>query len=190
MWGRLLLSSIRLFQVILLWLPGWVIDLILYMKSFKAKLEIIGINPFVFVPARVLTVIFKDAGKYKGHIPVSGSVNSKPYAQTLLKYKGDWRLYINTSMLPHSPKRIGEIISVSIKYDPKERIIKPHPKLVKSLKENIAAKRKFDSLVPSRRKEIVRYIANLKTEKSIDENIKKAINHLLGKDKFVGRDNP
>jgi hypothetical protein len=38
--------------------------------------------------------------------------------------------------------------------------------------------------------EIVRYLANLKTEKALDTNIDKAINFLLGKERFVGRDKP
>lgn len=48
----------------------------------------------------------------------------------------------------------------------------------------------FEKLSPSKQKEIVRYITNLKTEKSVDKNVSRAINILLGKDQFVGRDEP
>ncbi len=34
-------------------------------KSFTATLDIIGINPFVFIPEEILTRIFEDAGKVK-----------------------------------------------------------------------------------------------------------------------------
>jgi hypothetical protein len=160
------------------------------MKKFKAVLDIIGINPFVFVPARILNQVFIDAGKDKGHIPVRGTVNGEPYIQTLVRYKGEWRLYINTTMLKDSPKRIGETLTVEIEYDPVERTIKAHPKLVKALKENTEAKKVFDSLPPSRQKEIVRYIASLKTEKSVVANIERCIRFLTGGDSFVGRDSP
>ena len=83
-------------------------------QKFKARIEIIGINPFVFVPAKILAEIFKQSGKNKGQIPVRGSVNRKAYKQTLVRYSGDWRLYINTTMLKDSPKRIGEIIEITI----------------------------------------------------------------------------
>jgi len=158
------------------------------MSTFEASLEMIGINPFVFVPEPILNKLFKEAGKDKGHIPIYGKVNGKDYTQTLLRYKGEWRLYINTSMLTDSPKRIGEVIHVTIQFDPTDRTLLPHPELVKALSENEAAKRIFDSLVPSKRKEIVRYISFLKTEESIKKNVEKAIGFLLGKNAFIGRE--
>ncbi len=160
------------------------------MQKFKSKIEIIGANPFVFVPTKILKSIFDQAGKDKGHIPIYGTINSKFYRQTLVKFKGAWRLYINTTMLKNSPKRIGETIELTIEFDPSDRSIKPHPKLEKALKNNKEAKIKFDSLSPSRKHEIVRYISFLKTEESIDRNVKKAIAYLLEKGRFVGRDKP
>ncbi len=160
------------------------------MHKFKAVINIIGINPFVFVPEKILAAIFKLASKEKGHIPIQGTINDKPYKQTLVKFRGAWRLYINTIMLKNSPKRIGETITLAITYDPADRTIKPHPKLLKALKENKKAKIVFDQLPPSRRKEIVKYIASLKTNESIHKNIIKAINFLLGKERFAGRDKP
>jgi uncharacterized protein YdeI (YjbR/CyaY-like superfamily) len=142
------------------------------------------------VPDRILKQIFIQAGKETGYIPIRGTVNNKAYKQTLVKYKGAWRLYINTTMLKKSPERIGETIELSVEYDPANRTIKPHPKLVKALKENTAAKKVFDSLPPSRKKEIVRYIANLKTAESVDRNIKRAIDFLTGNSNFIGRDKP
>lgn len=136
------------------------------MDNFNAILEIIGRNPFVYVPAEVLNNIFHQAKKRLGHIPVRGSINGKPYLQTLVKYSGDWRLYINMVMLKNSPKRIGEVIDVKIEYDPSDRTIEPHPKLAHALSENNHANTVFKNLSPSRQKEIVRYISNLKSETS------------------------
>jgi hypothetical protein len=160
------------------------------MHTFQAELKIIGINPYVEVPETVLAAIFKQAGKEKGKIPIRGTVNNVPYTQTLVKFKGEWRLYINTKMLKDSPKKIGATIAVIVQFDPSNRAITPHPKLVKSLEKNKKAKAVFDKLRPSLQHEIVRYIANLKTEASIDKNITRAIDFLLGKDRFVGRDHP
>jgi len=158
--------------------------------TFSATIEIIGINPFVFVPEEILNAIFEKAGKSKGPIPVKGAVNSIPYTQTLMKFKGEWRLYINTTMLKNSPKRIGEQIEISIAYDPKKREIPIHPKLLKALNENKEANTVFQNLRPSLKHEIIRYISHLKTEESIDKNVLKAIAFLLGEGKFVGREKP
>jgi hypothetical protein len=33
------------------------------MEKFNAEIKIIGVNPFIFVPAKVLRAIFKQAGR-------------------------------------------------------------------------------------------------------------------------------
>ena len=160
------------------------------MHKLKAEIQIIGVNPYVLVPDKVLKNIFRQAKKDKGAIPIRGTINGSPYKKTLLKYKGDWRLYINMIMLKNSPKRIGETIEVSVEFDPIKRVIEPHPKFVMALNDNKEAEAIFDDLRPSLKREIVRYISSLKTEKSIDKNVSKAINFLLGRGRFVGRANP
>lgn len=160
------------------------------MHSFQAELKIIGINPYVTVPQKILAAIFKQAGKEKGKIPIRGTVNKLPYTQTLVKFSGEWRLYINTKMLKDSPKKIGSTLKISVEFDPADRTISPHPKLAASLNKNKKARAVFEKLPPSLQHEIVRYIANLKTEASIDKNVIKAIDFLLGKERFIGRDRP
>lgn len=158
------------------------------MHKFKACIEIIGINPFVFVPEYILDDMFKQNGKDKGPISIKGTVNDKPYQQTLVKYKGAWRLYINTSMLKNSPGRVGEMIELTIEFDMADRSLMPHLKLTKALSANPQAQKRFNALSPSLQKEIVRYISFLKTEESIDKNVARAINFLLGKERFIGRE--
>ena len=156
------------------------------MPTFKAVIEIIGINPFVFVPENVLATVLKKAGKEKGPIPIKGNINKNPYQQTLVKYAGHWRLYINTIMLKDSPKRIGETVTISISFDPDDRKLTMHPGLEKALAKNKMAKANFTHLPASRQQEIIRYISNLKTAEGVERNITKAIDFLSGKGSFVG----
>ncbi len=160
------------------------------MQKIRARLEIIGINPYILLPDEVLAEIFRQAGKNKGPIQVKGVINENPYLQTLVKFRGVWRLYINSKILKNSPKRIGEIIEVTVAFDPTERMIPQHPKFTKALIENKEAETNFYSLRPSLQLEIVRYISSLKTEESVDRNVIKAIDFLLGKGRFIGRDKP
>ncbi len=160
------------------------------MDNFTAKLEIIGINPFVPVPENVLDSLMAAAGKNKGPIPIKGTINGVEFRQTLVRYQGAWRLYVNTTMLKNSPKRIGEVVQLVVAFDSSDRSIHPHPKLLQALEQNKQAKEKFDTLIPSLQKEIIRYISFLKTEESIDRNVAKAIDFLLGKGPFVGRKTP
>lgn len=158
--------------------------------TFSAKLEIIDGNPFVALPQDVLSEVFHDAGRSKSPIPVRGTINGRPYQQTLVKFRGAWRLYVNMQMLDDSPRRIGESIEATVCFDPSDRAITPHPKLLAMLESNPAAKKVFDDMAPSRQHEIVRYIDNLKTDESVDRNVDRALDFLLGRGRFVGRDKP
>lgn len=158
--------------------------------SFKGKIEIIGINPYVQVPEKVLQKIFTQAGKNTSPIQVCGTVNGHPYKQRLVRYLQLWRLYINTTMLKKSPERIGEIIQVSIQFDPQPRTNADCPAFTKALKANKKATKVFESLNRSTQQEIVRYLVKLKTQESLDQNIIKAIDFLLGRTRFVGRQLP
>ena len=157
------------------------------MPTFKAVIEIIGINPFVFVPEKILAAVLQEAGKEKGPIPIKGLINKNPYRQTLVKYAGHWRLYINTIMLKDSPKRIGETITISIAFDTADRKLKMHAGLAKALATNKTANENFSKLPASRQQEIIRYISNLKTAESVERNVARAIAFLSGKGSFVGR---
>jgi hypothetical protein len=158
------------------------------MPTFKAKIQIIGVNPYVLLPATVLKELFKQAGTDKGTIPVKGTLDGHTYIQTLVKYSGKWRLYLNTPMRKAAKKDVGHNVEVTVEYDPVERTIPMHPKLEGALNKNKKALKVFDSLSPSRKKEIMRYINFLKNEETVDKNIVRVIGFLLGTDRFVGRD--
>jgi hypothetical protein len=158
--------------------------------SFAAAIEIVGANPFVQVPDDILGALFAQCGRSKGPIPIKGTVNGSPYTQTLVKFKGLWRLYINTFILKNSPQRAGEMIDITVAIDESERAIAPPPAFLKALAGSPQAKSVFDGLPPSRRHEIVRYIAALKTEEAVTRNMARAIDFLNGKGRFVGRDKP
>lgn len=162
------------------------------MQPFTALIQIIGVNPYVLLPAKVLKSIFKQAGKDKGPIPVRGTMNGAAYTQTLVKYAGKWRLYLNMPMRKAASADVGDMVKVTVEYDAADRETPFPPLLKKALKENSAAQKMFDSLPPSRQKEIKRYIGNLKTVATIEKNVQKAIDFLTGKPevRFIGRDKP
>jgi uncharacterized protein YdeI (YjbR/CyaY-like superfamily) len=160
------------------------------MKSFSAEIYKIGINPYVFLPEEILSYLFKKAGKAKGYIPVSLIINKQKFIQHLVKYSGEWRLYLNTPMRKAAGKDVGDIIHIKIDFDAEERITPMHSKFEAALNKNKKAKDCFNSLPPSRKKEILRYLNNLKSEETLDKNIDRAINFLTGGQRFVGRDKP
>jgi hypothetical protein len=160
------------------------------MIKFRAKIEIIGVNPFVFLPDGVLQEVFMQAGKSKGKIPVKMKIDGHEFVQTLIKWSGSWRLYLNTPMRKAAKKEVGDVADFEIAYDPIERVFPMHPKFEKALQENEEAKKVFYRLRPSLQLEINRYFSFLKNEASVDRNVIKAVRFLLGRGRFVARDSP
>ena len=78
------------------------------MISFSSKIYKIGINPYVLLPATALKKIFEQANKNKGPIPVRGELNGHAFIQTLVKYSGKWRLYLNGPMRKNAGIDVGE----------------------------------------------------------------------------------
>lgn len=147
--------------------------------SFTAEIFIIGINPYVLLPKDVLLDIFKQAKKDKGPIPVKGKMNNHSFIQTLVKYKGEWRLYLNTPMRKATQLDVGDMATFQLEFDASERMIPMHPKLEKAFKKYKQARATFAALPPYRQKEIKRYLGFLKSEETIDRNIEKVIEMLL-----------
>ena len=83
---------------------------------------------------------------------------------------------------------VGDMADVKVDFDPSSREVPVHSKLAEALKQNKKAKAAFEKLPPYRQKVISRYIRHLKTEESVTRNIEKVLKHLLGKERFAGRD--
>lgn len=155
--------------------------------DFNAEIKIIGINPYISLPESILSKIMLDSNKTKSPIPVFGNLNGKPYRQNLMKFKGEWRLCVNTTMLKDSPKKVGQNVKISVQFDPILKVAAVHPELLAALKLNPTANENFNNLRPSLQAEMHRYILNLKSAESVGKNIIKALDYLTGKGSFLGR---
>lgn len=148
------------------------------MPTFSTKIYKIGINPVVDPPYEILTVIFEQAGRSKGPIPVRGQLNGSEFVQTLVKYQGAWRLYINGPMLKASGLEVGDTAKIEIEFDPEPRDVPVPAAFAIALKKDKIAKTEYEKLTPSRKKEILRYLGFLKNGESLDRNIERIIGQL------------
>ena len=105
------------------------------MKSFSAKIQIIGINPHVLIPATILGYIFQSAGRDKGAMPIKRKIGGETFIQNLVKCSGKWRLYLNGPMRKAARKNVGDTIDIKIDYDPAERTTPMHTELKSALKK-------------------------------------------------------
>ena len=148
------------------------------MVKFSATIYKIGINPVVDPPDKILDAIFKQAGRSKGPIPVRGKLNGAEFVQTLVKYKGAWRLYINGPMLKDSGLAVPDTAKIEIEFDPRSRDVALPKELETALKRDKKASEVYESLSPSRRKEISKYIGSLRTPEAVAKNVERVIRHL------------
>jgi hypothetical protein len=149
-------------------------------SAFSAVVRIIGINPYVTPPAAVRDALFAQAQKETSPIPVRGTLNDHAFTQTLVKYAGAWRLYLNGPMLKAAKLGVGDRAHVEIAYDPTPRTTPVHPLFAAALKADAKARAAFDALIPSRQKEILRYLQNLKSDASVARNVEIFLKHLRG----------
>lgn len=119
--------------------------------------------------------LLKQADSEKGPIPVKGRANGAGFQTTIVKLRGKWRLYLNGEMRRQAGIDTGDKASVELAYDPKP----PAVDIALALDKNRKAKIAFAKLTPSRQKEIFRYLNWLKTEETLDRNIKKLIEEKL-----------
>ena len=151
------------------------------MISFSAKVIKLDINPCVNLSENILNKLFRQAGKSKGPIPVKGKLNGKNFLQTVVRYKGEWRLYLNTQMRVDACVDVGDKVKIELEFDPSPRLVPMLSDFNKALSKNIKAKNAFEKLPPSHQKEILRYLNSLKSKDAVSRNVKRAILQLTGK---------
>jgi len=151
------------------------------MYTFSVKVHIIDINPYVKMPESIIRSLHTEMKKAAGPIPVKGKLQGKAFSTTVVKFRGMWRLYLNTPMRRAANTDVGDTVSVKIWLDKTSRKVPSPRKFTLALARNKKAKAAFEKLAPSRRKEILLYLNNLKQEETLERNIGKVMQFLEGK---------
>lgn len=150
------------------------------MHTFSAKVDKIDINPYVQVPDDILLKLQQDARKEKGPIPVKGTLQGEPFLANVVRYRGMWRLYLNTPMRQAANVDVGDQVTIGLQFDSTPRKVPAPRKFTLALSKNKQAKEAFQKLAPSRQKEILRYLNGLKQPETLERNIEKVIQYLQG----------
>ena len=98
-----------------------------------------------------------------------------------MRYRGAWRLYLNGLIRRTAGVDVGDRVTLTLKFDPEPRIHPVPPSFTKAPKANPRAKAKFETLSPSRRKELLRYLGSLKRQESLKRNIERTLRYLTGR---------
>lgn len=161
--------------------------------KFRAKIERRGINPYVLVSAARARRI--KAG-WKKPLPVLVQVNGRPDPAWRINMMpvgdGSFYLYLDGVVRTASGTDVGDTVNVSLAFDPAYRSGPQDdmlPEFAARLDEDAGIGERWDGLAPSLQKEILRYLANLKSDAARQRNIDRAIGVLGGaKARFLARD--
>jgi hypothetical protein len=154
--------------------------------------EIRGINPFVSVSA---SRVGRLKAGWRKPLPVFVRINRQPESawRTNLMPAGDgaFYLYLNGGMRAQTGISVGSVVSVELAFDAGYRNGPQYPMpswFSKALDENEKARKNWAELTPSRKKEVLRYFAQLKSSEARARNVSRVLHVLSGKPgRFMAR---
>jgi hypothetical protein len=161
--------------------------------KFTARIQLRGINPYVLVSAERAGQIKPG---WKRAMPVLIRINGAPDPAWQINMMpvgdGGFYLYLDASVRGASGTAVGDMVEVTIDFDDRYQGGPQHgmlPEFAAQLAEQPAARAKWDSLTPSLQKEVLRYLAGLKSDEARQRNVQRALRVLGGaKERFLARD--
>jgi hypothetical protein len=162
------------------------------LLRFRGVIKIRGINPYIHVNAKLASRLKKD---WRKPLPVSVRINGQPkkawHINMMPAGDGSFYLYLQNNVRKASGTRVGDRVAVQLSFDDEYRSGPVHelPRwFAAALSKNHQAKKAWNGLIPSRKKEILRYFAALKSAEAKARNLKRAMEALMGSEaRFMAR---
>ena len=162
------------------------------LMRFTAVIKIRGVNPYVLISATRARRIKPD---WRKPLPVLVRVNGKPEKPWRINMMpagdGAFFLYLHGSVRKASDTGVGDRVKVEVRFDASYRRGPTHPMPVqfkRALLKSPVTLKNWRALAPSRKKEILRYFAGLKSPEVRVQNLEKVMQVLSGKPgRFMGR---
>lgn len=155
------------------------------MRIYKA-------NPYILISAHRAKTLKPG---WRKPMPVLVQINGKPLVPWRINMMpigdGSFYLYLHGEVRRASKTKVGNRVEVCVQFDGKYKNGPMHPmtkELRNVLAKNPGAKKSWDALIPSRKKEILRYFYGLKSDEARARNIKKVLHVLSGQPgRFMAR---
>jgi hypothetical protein len=152
--------------------------------EFRAKIEIRGINPYVLVSAEQAARLKSD---WRKPMPVTIQIDGKPDEPWRINMMpagdGSFFLYLHGQVRNASGSGVGDVVDITVAFDEEYRggPADPMPPMfAEALQRVPSAQTGWEGLPPSRRKEILRYLARLKSPEAQKRNVEQAVYVLAG----------
>ncbi len=159
---------------------------------FRSVIKIRSPNPYIPVtPAQAKAI----KPGWRKPLPVLVRINGKPVEPWRINMMpvgdGSFYLYLHGDVRRASGTKVGDRVRVEVGFDARYRNGPQHPVpswFHAALQKNQQALKNWHALIPSRKKEILRYFARLKSPEAHARNLERALHVLSGrKVRFMGR---
>jgi bifunctional DNA-binding transcriptional regulator/antitoxin component of YhaV-PrlF toxin-antitoxin module len=114
-------------------------------------------------------------------VPVCGNINGAAFRSTLVRMAGKYVMVVPKKLREAANVKSGEIVSIEMKRDYAPRIVEPPADLAKALKENSPAKKVWEKLSFTHKKEFALAIEDAKKPETRTRRVQKTIDELLTK---------
>jgi hypothetical protein len=159
---------------------------------FKSIMKMRGGNPYLFV-SKARAGALKSG--WKRPLPVRVRINGRPQTPWRINMMpvgdGGFYLYLHGDVRKASGTKVGDRVSAEVSFDPAYHGGPLHamPSWFSApLRRDPKALRAWIALIPSRKKEVLRYFSRLKSEDARARNLRKALHVLSGrKGRFMAR---
>ena len=160
--------------------------------KFRARILIRIGNPYVHISRARATAVKPG---WRKPMPVLVQINGQPRPPWRINLmpigNGAFYLYLHGDVRKASATKVGDMVDVGVRFDPAYRGGPMHdmpPWFSGPLSANARAKSAWLELIPSRQKEILRYLSWLKSDEARERNVAKAIRVLSGsKERYMAR---
>jgi len=150
------------------------------------------INPYVLVTAAQTKAVKPG---WRKPLPVLVRINGKPAVPWRINMMpvgdGSFYLYLHGDVRKASETKVGDRVRVEVGFDARYRNGPQHPVpswFRSALRKDSRAMKNWEALIPSRKKEILRYFARLKSQEARERNLERALHVLSGrKGRFMAR---
>jgi Domain of unknown function (DUF1905) len=149
--------------------------------AFSATIHKLGINPVVDVPEKIVDALLCEAGKKSAPVQVTCNMNGVAFDANIVRYAGDWRLYLNTPVRKSAGKDVGDTVKITLAYDPSVRM-PPMPEAFRqALKDNADAQKAWRLRPTPKRREILEALDKKTNSAELARGIAETIEKLLKK---------
>jgi hypothetical protein len=150
-------------------------------RKFLASIYRIWMMRYVDVPDEVARALKKEAGKESAkYIAVVATVNGQSVRTTLLPAGGGkYRMQFNTVLRKAASADTGDVVGVTIALDRGSREIPVPADLRVALRKHAKAKKAFEKCPPGHRRQILKWMAEAKSEATRAKRIDLVIDRML-----------